>query len=88
MVWKKNHAVERQLAAMSYRNVLNRGYSVTRAARGAVVRSSSDVKPGELIQTELSEGKIDSVVRGDKTNVPPKARTKKKPQRRQPELFG
>ena len=81
-------AVERQLAAMSYRNVLNRGYSVTRTAGGAVARRSSDVKPGELIQTELSEGKIDSVVRGDKTNVPPKARTKQEPQRREPGLFG
>ena len=80
-------AVERQLAAMSYRNVLNRGYSVTRTARGTVVRRSSDVKPGELVQTELGQGKIHSVVSRHKTKVPPRRRTNQEPQDPQPGLF-
>ncbi len=80
-------AVESQLAAMSYRSVLNRGYSVTRTARGTVVRRPGDVKPGEAIQTQLSEGKIDSVVSREKKKAPPEPRAKQQPQRRQPELF-
>ena len=52
----------RQLDAMSYRRVLKRGYSVTRDAEGEILRSVKTVKQGQLIETELVDGKIHSKV--------------------------
>jgi len=55
-------ALARQLEAMSYRNVLKRGYSVTRNRAREVIRSPGQVAAGERIETELAEGKLASRV--------------------------
>jgi len=55
-------SARRQLEAMSYRSVLKRGYSVTRDAEGKIIRSVKDTQKGELIETELVDGKIRSKV--------------------------
>ena len=52
----------RQLEAMSYRSVLQRGFSVTRGSSGNILRSVSNVHAGEAIETQLSDGKFRSVV--------------------------
>jgi len=39
--------------------VLGRGYSLTRTATGAVVRSASDVSVGDRVNVLLSEGALD-----------------------------
>jgi len=55
-------SAERQLEALSYRNVLRRGYSVTRDARGRLMRSIQQVRPGETMQTQLADGTVHSEV--------------------------
>ena len=52
-----------QLEALSPLKVLSRGYSLTLLDDGStVVRSSSDVKPGDLLRTRLADGTITSRV--------------------------
>jgi exonuclease VII large subunit len=58
---QKIAAAARQLEAMSYRGVLLRGFSVTRAG-GSIVRSAADVRAGQSLLTELLDGIIRSVV--------------------------
>lgn len=54
---------EEVLSAMSYRSVLNRGYSITRTKKGRrVVRSSGDVRDGQRVVTELGDGEFESQV--------------------------
>ena len=57
-------AAARQLEALSYRNVLKRGYSVTRTAGGNVMRSAADARPGDALETELHDGRVTSRVDG------------------------
>lgn len=52
-----------RIESLSPLAVLERGYSITRKA-GKVVTSASSVKPGDLIETRLSEGVILSSVTG------------------------
>jgi len=59
---QKVASLQRQLEALSYRNVLRRGYSVTRRPDGRIVRSAGDVRRGDLIKTELADGSISSKV--------------------------
>ena len=44
------------------RSVLARGYSVTRRDNGQLLKNSEEVEVGEKIVTDLSHGKIDSIV--------------------------
>jgi exodeoxyribonuclease VII large subunit len=53
--WQHNHA---RLLALGPQNVLNRGFSVLRKEDGTVVRSSADVKPGEVLEALLENGKL------------------------------
>ncbi|MFP4105049.1 MAG: exodeoxyribonuclease VII large subunit [Phycisphaerae bacterium] len=78
---QKLASLHRQLEAMSYRNVLKRGYSVTRDADGKILRSAHASAAGDPLETELVDGKIRSVVSGDKAPLPVKPRktSKKKP---------
>jgi exodeoxyribonuclease VII large subunit len=48
-----------QLDSLSPLAVLGRGYSLTRKADGAVVRSTRQVQPGEDVTVLLQEGRID-----------------------------
>jgi len=57
-------AATRELDAISPLAVLNRGYSVTTTARGAVVRAPSDVDPGDPLVTRLRDGMVRSTVSG------------------------
>ncbi len=59
---------QRLLGAYDYQRQLERGYSVTRDATGAVVRSAAAVTVGSLLLTRLSEGEVVSTV-----NDPPEA---------------
>lgn len=55
---EKVAAAAEQLDALSPLNVLKRGYSLTRRGDGAVVRSPSEVVPGEILSTRLAAGEI------------------------------
>lgn len=61
-------AMQRQLEAMSYRNVLQRGFSVTRRANGCILRSAGQVRRGQAVETELADGRFRSVVDGQGTS--------------------
>ncbi|MCM1028304.1 MAG: exodeoxyribonuclease VII large subunit [Pseudoflavonifractor sp.] len=56
------NAFEAILKALSPEATLRRGFSVTRSASGATIRSAADVKPGETIVTILPDGSIHSIV--------------------------
>ena len=73
-------ALARQLESMSYRHVLGRGYSVTRRADGAILRSVANVGAGDAIRTELRDGKVDSrVTRREGKDAAPPAGTSSAP---------
>jgi exodeoxyribonuclease VII large subunit len=55
-------AAERQLTLLSPLAVLERGYSLTRTADGALVRSVADAAPGTALVTQVKDGAIRSVV--------------------------
>lgn len=57
-------AVGRQLVAVGPQSVLQRGYSYTTDAEGRLVRSTSQVKPGQRLVTNLSDGRVESDVVG------------------------
>jgi exodeoxyribonuclease VII large subunit len=42
--------------------LMERGWSITRTATGSVVRTTSDVSPGDLLQTVLARGTVESEV--------------------------
>ncbi len=53
-----------RLRLLSPENVLARGYSITRDAEtGAVLRSATNVRPGQALRTRLHSGEVDSVVK-------------------------
>ena len=52
-----------KLKAYSPYGVLERGYSLTTAADGSVVRDAKEVKPGDVLTTRLAKGSVESVVR-------------------------
>ena len=52
-----------RLRLLSPRNVLGRGYSITKhVATGRIVRSARDAAAGDLLETSLREGKVVSRV--------------------------
>ncbi len=57
-------ALGRQLEAMSYREVLKRGFSVTRQAEGEILRSARQAGSGDWLETELIDGRVRSQVGG------------------------
>lgn len=59
------HALERQLQALSPYQVLRRGFSITRAAGGRVIKTPADAPPGTEIETLLSGGGLRSSVLPD-----------------------
>jgi exodeoxyribonuclease VII large subunit len=50
------------LRALDPRRVLERGYSITRTADGAVVRAASSVAIGDRLVTETADGAVHSQV--------------------------
>jgi exonuclease VII large subunit len=79
-------AAGRHLEALSYRNVLARGYSVTRDKAGDILRSVAQVSQGQPIRTELADGTIDSRVTAAQGPAPAKTRREQKPDHG-PKLF-
>jgi exodeoxyribonuclease VII large subunit len=58
-------AISRQLTSVSPLRVLERGYSVTMTADGTLVKSASDVLPGQQLVTKVADGSITSTVDAD-----------------------
>ena len=57
-------AVATRVRALDPALILRRGWSMTRRDDGALVRSVRDVSPGDGIVTHLSDGALDSTIRG------------------------
>jgi exodeoxyribonuclease VII large subunit len=57
-------ARESTVRALDPRRVLERGYSITRDADGRIVRRAADAATGQLIVTELADGRVESRVEG------------------------
>ncbi|MCG3131393.1 MAG: Exodeoxyribonuclease 7 large subunit [Phycisphaerae bacterium] len=56
-------AAEQLLNALSYRSVLQRGYSITRLKKGgSLVRDAARLSDGDRLVTELAEGEVESRV--------------------------
>jgi exodeoxyribonuclease VII large subunit len=55
-------ALARQLRIVSPQSVLDRGFSITTDAAGAIVRSAAQVKKGDLLTTRVADGAIVSTV--------------------------
>ncbi len=72
--------LRRHLEALSYKAPLRRGYSVTRR-KGAIVRSAGEVGAGDVLETELADGRVVSQVA-----KPPAAKRKTRSDR-SPRLF-
>jgi len=93
---QKVESASRQLEALSYRAVLRRGFSVTRAG-GRIVRSAGDIQPAQAMETEFADGRVRSTADAEPgPTVPPPAsetpaaRTRaprKKPPTCEPGLF-
>lgn len=56
---------EAKLVAYSPYGVLERGYSLTTAADGSVVRDASTLRNGDVISTRFARGSVTSIVSGD-----------------------
>jgi len=62
LAFQQVDAAARQLESMSHRAVLGRCFSVTRDSDGRILRSTAQTHQGQTITTELSDGKVISVV--------------------------
>ena len=62
--WQKLQGLESQLRMLNPLAVLGRGYSLTRKPDGTVVRSADAVEPGDIITTQLADGKVVSNITG------------------------
>jgi exodeoxyribonuclease VII large subunit len=59
----------RLLSAYDYQRQLERGYSVTRGAGGAVLRSVAGLAPGSVLATQLADGEVASTVTDQPTST-------------------
>ncbi len=84
---QKVSAIGRQLESMSHRNVLKRGFSVTRLAGGGILRSVEAVGAGKQVETELADGRFTSTVDGRKTRPDATAPAGKQSNEIKPTLF-
>lgn len=84
-------ALDKHLAAVSPKRVLERGFSITAAADGRLVRSVADVSAGDPLTTHVADGSIVSTVRDQSAShtTPPAPRPSKvrKPDPNEPGLF-
>ena len=53
-------ASQQRVQGLDPARVLQRGWSITRSADGALVRSVHDVRTGEMLSTQLADGVLDS----------------------------
>jgi exodeoxyribonuclease VII large subunit len=54
--------VEARVRALDPRRVLERGYSITRRDDGRVLRSATDLVPGDVLVTAMADGVVRSHV--------------------------
>ncbi len=90
-------AFARELCAIGPAQVLARGFTVTTASDGSLIRSAADTSPGQTIITTFADGKVRSSVEGGsgpsdprlaKTPMPKrKVKANNKPNPDQQELF-
>jgi len=59
---RRTASLAAQLESLSPLAVLGRGYSLTFAADGRLLRDASEVQPGELLRTRLANGEVTSRV--------------------------
>jgi len=59
------------LAALSYRGVLARGFTLVRDAKGAPLHSANDVSPGLKLDIEFADGRVGARAEGERTSFPP-----------------
>ena len=64
-------------AAVDPARALARGWSITRTADGALVRSTADVAPGDALRTTFADGTVNSTV--DRTAAAPTATPEDRP---------
>jgi len=89
-------ALERELTIASPISVLQRGYTVTTRADGALLRRSEEASAGEIIRTRFADGTIDSTVVGADgadplprpAPLPRRRRRRSRPDPAQRHLFG
>ncbi len=60
-------ALDRQLELVAPQRVLDRGFSLTTAADGSLIRSTASVKPGQTVLTRVTDGQFESAVTGEAT---------------------
>ena len=59
---KKNlSSIQEKLRLVDPQNILKRGYSLT-MLNGKIVKSVKQLKEGDLLETRLSDGKVESTV--------------------------
>ena len=68
------------LNAVSYRNVLARGFALVRDGAGAPLRSAAAIGPGARLQIEFSDGRVDAIARPEPPPAPAKT-ARKSPER-------
>jgi exodeoxyribonuclease VII large subunit len=56
--------LEAQLRALSPEQTLSRGYAIVRTAKGQVVRSSQELKLGQVVEINLAKGAATAQVQG------------------------
>jgi len=81
-VAERLNSLGRQLAGLGPDGVLARGYSYTTTARGQLIRSAKDARPGQHIVTRMVDGAFGSTVDG------PKGKSNKAAAVEQMDLFG
>ena len=57
-------ALDKLLQSFSYKNVLARGFALVTDSEGHIVRSHNQVRPGEQLAIEVSDGQIGATVSG------------------------
>ena len=57
-------ALEAQLRALSPGQTLSRGYAIVRSTQGHVIRSSQDLKLGQVVEISLAKGSASVQVQG------------------------
>jgi exodeoxyribonuclease VII large subunit len=54
-------SIEQAVKILDPENILRRGYSITRV-NGQLIRSASQVKEGDLLETRVADGQLASIV--------------------------
>jgi exodeoxyribonuclease VII large subunit len=71
-------SLDQFLGALSYRNVLKRGFALVRDAGGAPIRTTGSVKPGQPLRIEFADGEVVAKADGEGSSAAPKRRSETK----------